>query len=126
MKCVQCGKGTPDAEGRCPVCGGLTNAGSHTESEGMAAFNRRVEQTVQFLRDRGATLLSVELDHLTNDEYQIVLDLYRRIASIAGINFDGATDQYWVIQCWLTGDETPAEIAPATTENERKQNTTIT
>ena len=49
--CVQCGKGKPDSEGICPVCGGLTDPGGlYIENEGMEKFNARVANTVRGLQ----------------------------------------------------------------------------
>ena len=105
MLCVQCGESSLNAEGRCPVCGGLTGDGLHTETWGMNSFNKLVEQTVKQWRHDGAKLLSVELDYLTDDEYHVVLSMFRRVASIAGIPFTADLDKYWVLQCWVNTGE---------------------
>lgn len=105
-KCIQCGKGNPGPDGRCPVCGGPTAAtGLWTETEGMAAFNARVEQQVQVCKEAGQKCISVELDYLSSDEYHVLAGLFRRVAAIAGVDYDAASDHYWVIQCWMELDE---------------------
>ncbi len=101
--CVECGEGVLDSDGDCPACGATDTSGLYTEREGMAAFNARVENTVQFFKEQGGTCLSVELDYVDDDEHRVLLAVFRRVAARAGLEFDAALDQYWVIQCWTMG-----------------------
>lgn len=104
-KCVQCGKGTPDAQGTCPLCGGLTNAsGLFTETEGMEAYNARQDAETQMRKQAGEKCISVEIDYLTDQEYDVIADVFRRVAHIAGVDYDKPVDRYWVIRCFLPID----------------------
>lgn len=106
MKCVQCGKGTPDAEGICPLCGGLTDCASplDTESEGIESYNAIQDAEVEKRKNAGDKCISVEIDYLTDEEYNVLADVFSRVARIAGVNYDKAESTYWAIRCFLALD----------------------
>jgi len=102
-RCVQCGKGTPNAQGTCPLCGGLTDeaSGLFTEIEGIEGYNARMDSETQTRKNAGEKCISVEIDYLTDQEYDVIANVFRRVARIAGQDYDKAEDHYWAIRCFL-------------------------
>lgn len=99
--CVHCGKGVPNWEGVCSLCGGVNGNNMNTEIEGMPRYTERVERTVESFKEMGARCISVELDYVSDFEYDVILAIFRRVAKIAGMNPDTDGDEYWVIQRWM-------------------------
>lgn len=101
-KCVECGKGVPDSEGRCPACGGSASQDGlvTTENQGMAASDSPAGS------DEGRKVaapgsVTIEPDRLNNEELKAVAALFRLAAATGRLNYDAATDQFSIRLCWI-------------------------
>ena len=49
----------------------------------------------------GEKCISVELEYLTDQEHDVIANVFRRVARIAGVDYDKAEDTYWALRCFL-------------------------